>query len=162
MAQQASAVSHITALDVAETMLRTARKNVAAAGLGDRIALHRGDVKALEFGDETFDLVYSNSMLHHIPEPVTMLREAWRVLAPGGVLWIRDLYRPSSEEGVKRLVEQYADGSPRQRQMFYDSLCAGLTVEEVRLAAADAGIPSPSIKMTSDRHYTLVVRKTAT
>ncbi len=162
VAREAGAVSHITALDAAESMLHIASEKIASAGLSDRITLQRGDVKDLKFEDGNFDLVYSNSMLHHIPDPLSMLREAWRVLAPGGTLWIRDLCRPADQHGVNELVEKYAEGSPRQRQMFDDSLHAGLTVEEIGSAAAHAGIPSASIEMTSDRHYTLIARKFAT
>ena len=81
-------VAPVTAVDAAETMLAIARKKVAAEGLDDRITLDQADVKALPYPDGTFDTVYSNTILHHIPEPVAMLREAWRVLKRDGVLWI--------------------------------------------------------------------------
>jgi len=39
---------------------------------------------ALEFPDNTFDLVYASNLLHHIPDPKIALKEMHRVLKPGG------------------------------------------------------------------------------
>jgi len=162
LARETPAITHITALDAAEEMLSLARRKVAAAGLADRIAPTQGDVKALAFGDGHFDVVFSNTILHHIPEPRDMLREAWRVVAPGGLLWIRDLYRPPTEDVARALVAQYVgEGTPRQQQLFFDSLHAALTLDEARQTAAESGIDNAELAMTSDRHYTLVARKAA-
>jgi len=160
LAQECPRVLQITAVDAAETMLAIARKKVAAAGLEDRISLDQADVKDLPYPERTFDTVFSNTILHHIPEPRAMLAEAWRVVKPGGLLWIRDLYRPADEETARALVEQYVgDGSERQQKLFFDSLCAGLTVTEAEATAHAAGIAGARVAMSSDRHYTLVARK---
>jgi SAM-dependent methyltransferase len=42
------------------------------------------DAETLPFQDETLDCIFIESAMHHLPEPVTMLRETKRVLAPGG------------------------------------------------------------------------------
>jgi ubiquinone/menaquinone biosynthesis C-methylase UbiE len=146
----------VTAIDLAEEMLKLARKNVERAGLTGRIELLRADSKALPFADGSFDVVMSNSIVHHIPEPRDCLKEMWRVLTPRGVLFVRDLYRPPSVEAVESLVRQYAGNeSPRQQQLFRQSFHAALTVEELRSLAADCGIAPADCRMTSDRHWTL-------
>lgn len=160
LVERSSSIEHVTAVDAAETMLVLARHKIAVAGCGDRVEAVRADVKDLPFDDGRFDLVFSNTILHHIPEPVAMLREAWRVVAPGGLLWIRDLYRPATEDVARDLVAQYVgDGTARQQQLFFDSLHAALTVDEARATARDAGIPNAHVAMNSDRHYTLVARR---
>jgi ubiquinone/menaquinone biosynthesis C-methylase UbiE len=146
----------ITAIDAAETMLAIAARRVAESGLGARIRLERADAKALRYSAGSFDVVFSNTILHHIPDPVAFLREAWRVLQPGGVLLIRDLCRPRDEAEVQRLVALHAAGAtPRQQELLAASLHAALTLDEARAAARAAGMRGVSVEMSSDRHYTI-------
>lgn len=145
------------AVDAAQTMLDIAAHKVAGAGLADRIQLQQADVKKLPFADGSFDLVFSNTILHHIPEPLDMLREARRVLSDQGVLVLRDLYRPATLAEAEGLVDLHArDANPQQRKLFLDSFCAALTLEEVREFCRAAGMPEAQVEMSSDRHYTLV------
>src|SRR5438045_6343084 len=46
-----------------------------------------GDGERLPFGDASFDVVYSNGVLHHTPDTARALQEAQRVLRPGGALY---------------------------------------------------------------------------
>jgi len=158
MLAQRSRIPSITGVDAAEEMLKLARPKVEALGLANRIAFQRADVKQLPFEDASFDGVFSNTILHHIPEPVRLLREALRVLAPGGLLLIRDLYRPATEAIAQELVDLHAaDGDSGQRRLFYDSLCAALTLAEAGECARLAGMSAARIEMTSDRHYTIEI-----
>jgi len=150
----------VMAIDLAVSMLHLGRGNVEVAGLTGRIRLDRIDAKSLPYADDQFALVISNSIVHHIPEPLPVLREAMRVLAPGGLLFIRDLLRPADDDTVNQLVATYAAGcDERQRQLFDDSLRAALSLEEIRLMAQAAGIDPANVRATSDRHWTLAARK---
>lgn len=154
LCRQSSAISLI-AVDLADHMLTLARRNVAAAGLAERIDVRKVDAKRLPFADASMSAIVSNSIVHHIPEPATCLAELVRVLAPGGVVFVRDLCRPAELETLRRLVEQYAgDATPHQRQMFDDSLHAALTVDEVRAIVAGLGFDPADVRATSDRHWT--------
>jgi len=135
----------ITAIDLAEEMLWLGRRNVERAGYADCISLELVDAKRMPYADGTFDAVMSNSIVHHIPEPLGVLAEMWRVLKPGGLLFVRDLLRPETADEVERIVATYAGSeSPRQQQLFRQSLHAALTVEEVGglLAAVVGGRPA--------------------
>jgi ubiquinone/menaquinone biosynthesis C-methylase UbiE len=55
-----------------------------AARNGVEIEGRTANAMALEFPDNTFDLVYASNLLHHIPDPKIALREMHRVLKPGG------------------------------------------------------------------------------
>lgn len=150
----------VTAIDLAVSMLHLGRGNVEVAGLRDRIRLDRIDAKALPYADGQFALVISNSIVHHIPEPLPVLREALRVLAPGGLLFVRDLFRPADDATVNHLVATYAAScDDRQRQLFDDSLRAALSLEEIRELAQTIGVDPANVQATSDRHWTLAARK---
>lgn len=151
---------HITAIDLAEEMLRVARRNVAAAGLTGSIALERVDAKSMPFADATFDAVISNSIIHHIPEPLSVFREMKRVVRPGGILLVRDLLRPADPSTLERIVRQYAGpANPHQQAMFRDSLNAALTLSEVQHLLAEVGLPQDAVQQTTDRHWTVVTRR---
>lgn len=150
--------ARIVAVDAAAHMLGEAAVRIARVGLADRITLHRADAKCLPFADGAFAGVYSNTILHHIPDPVAFLAEAGRVRSASGVLVIRDLFRPASEEEVRQLVDLHAaEATPPQRKMLHDSLRAALTLDEAREAAERAGLHGASVEMTSDRHYTIAL-----
>lgn len=153
--------ARVLAVDAAAHMLAVARRNVEAAGLDGRIRLERADAKELPYRDGQFQTVVSNSIVHHVADPRTVLREAWRVLAPGGLVFFRDLVRPPDDAAVRRLADAYAAGAnAHQRQMFEDSLRASLTVEEVQDLVAELGVPRDTVRATSDRHWTWTTRKT--
>jgi ubiquinone/menaquinone biosynthesis C-methylase UbiE len=148
--------SSVMAVDLSKHMLELAREKLKATTLGERVEFHLADVKDLPFEDHAFDTVFSNTILHHIPEPVAMLREAWRVLKPEGVLLIRDLYRPKDEVTLDALVNEHAGSeSEHARQMFRDSLCAALTPDELRDTAKAAGMVGVEVVIDTDRHMSL-------
>lgn len=148
--------ARITAIDLAEEMLKVGRNNVTAAGLEDRIRIERIDAKLLPYEDGSFDVVMSNSIVHHIPEPLLVLREMVRVLVAGGQLFARDLIRPHDTAELQALVETYAsDENEHQQSMFRESLHAALTVAEVRQLLINVGLPPEWCRQTSDRHWTI-------
>ncbi len=145
----------IMAVDLSTEMLDLARYRLEIAGVTHRIQLEHIDGKSTPFPDAMFDLVISNSIVHHIPEPEQVLREAVRVTKPGGRLFFRDLFRPDSEDELRRLVETHvADQSATQQKLFADSLRAALTVEEVQEIVASLGFARETVRQTSDRHWT--------
>lgn len=148
--------SHITAIDAASSMLTIARDKVRQAQLTHRIALQQADAKRLPFASACFDVVFSNTILHHLPEPVVMLHEAKRVLRKGGCLLIRDLYRPADQATRDELVLKHAgDCDASQRQLFAASLRAALTPDELRQLADAAGLADATITIDTDRHMSL-------
>src|SRR5215831_12321474 len=149
-------LGRVIAFDLAHEMLRVARENVASAGFGARIALQLARATALPLQDACAPAVISNSLIHHLPDPAPALHEMTRVLSRGGVLFVRDLFRPASSQAVDRLVDMYAAGATaHQRQLLDDSLRAALTVDEVHATIAGLPLMQVSLSATSDRHWTL-------
>jgi ubiquinone/menaquinone biosynthesis C-methylase UbiE len=153
-----AAAARVVGIDLAGHMLELGRQNVLRAGLQDRIRLEQVDAKQMPYAAASFGAVISNSIVHHIPEPRRVLAEMVRVLAPGGVLFVRDLLRPADEAAVRHLVAVYAgDANAHQQQMFGDSLRAALTLEEVRGLVAAFGFDPSTVRQTTDRHWTWTV-----
>jgi ubiquinone/menaquinone biosynthesis C-methylase UbiE len=152
----------VMAADASSEMLELARYHIEINHMLDRIQLHRTDAKKLVFGPGFFDAVISNSLVHHLPQSDAFFAEALRVLRPGGLLFVRDLFRPASQDQVEALVAQHAGNeSPRSQQLFRQSLQAALTTEELAKILAALGVDAQCIQMTSDRHWTLAYRKPA-
>lgn len=146
---------HVVAVDAAVAMLDVARVNVAAAGHVERIQLEPVDAKVLPFEDASFDAVVSNSLIHHLPNPIEVIRHMSRVLKPGGRLFVRDLVRPQAHADVEGLVERYAaNETVENQQLLRQSLFAALTLDEVAAMVTELGFPRDSVSLTSDRHWT--------
>jgi ubiquinone/menaquinone biosynthesis C-methylase UbiE len=150
----------VMAIDLAEHMLSRGRINVERAGLAGRIRLEKVDAKRMPYADHSFAAVMSNSIVHHIPEPDKVLAEMVRVLQPGGVIFVRDLLRPATDQEVHHLVELYAgDANAHQRTMFDASLRAALTLTEIQMLVAGLTFDPGTVRQTSDRHWTWAGRK---
>jgi ubiquinone/menaquinone biosynthesis C-methylase UbiE len=146
----------IVAIDLATEMLKLAAANVERAGFSDPIELRLVDAKRIPCADGEFETVVSNSIIHHIPQPLDSLTEMVRVLAPGGLLFVRDLMRPATETELEALVQTYTQGAtPSMRQLFRQSLHAALTVDEVAEMLGQLGLSRDWVRATSDRHWTI-------
>lgn len=81
-------------IDISEEMLQVARKNVARAGLSDRITLHQGDATSFRpgeiFGRDSFDRIFFSYALSMIPPWQASIAHAASMLAPGGRLAVVD------------------------------------------------------------------------
>jgi ubiquinone/menaquinone biosynthesis C-methylase UbiE len=82
LSQFAKHGARVTDLDLSSGHLELARRNFAARGLDGRFVHH--DAETLPFPDGSFDLIYSNGVLHHSPNTSRIVDEIWRVLKPGG------------------------------------------------------------------------------
>jgi len=150
----------VLAVDAAAAMLAQGLRNLQPCARKQQVLLAQADAKRLPVADARFELVASNSILHHIPEPAELLAEGVRVCAAGGLLFFRDLLRPRDEEELDWLVATYAaEADAQQRQLFRDSLHAALSLEEMRELVAALGFPRHSVSQTSDRHWTWAARQ---
>ena len=70
--------ANCVAADYSPGMVDVALKLAAANGV--KVEGHTANAMALEFADNTFDIVYASNLLHHIPDPQIALQEMHRVL----------------------------------------------------------------------------------
>lgn len=79
----------VTALEVTEAALQLANSEADARGQTN-MSFAVGNVQALDFPDDTFDVVHAHQVLQHLADPVRALREMHRVCKPGGLIAVRD------------------------------------------------------------------------
>jgi ubiquinone/menaquinone biosynthesis C-methylase UbiE len=77
-------------IDLSEDMIRLARLHAKREQLEERVHFAVGNVAHLPYPDHSFDLVVSTISMHHWFELEQPLRDLYRVLRPGGRLWIYD------------------------------------------------------------------------
>jgi SAM-dependent methyltransferase len=141
-------------------MIKMARRLNQDQGLDARIHLLPGYINDIRLPQPHYDVIFSNSLLHHLQEPL----ELWQLITshshPGTRLFIMDLLRPENLQSAQYLLDLYAaDESEILRQDFYHSLCAAYTITEVEQQLAASHIDFCHIRQVSDRH--LIIYGTA-
>jgi len=132
------------------------QRNIEEAGLIQRIRLERVDAKRMPYPDLEFDMIISNSLVHHLPDSLSFFQEVKRLIKPHGAILIRDLIRPDDDRRVDELVSNIGDDyDDRQQQLFRDSLQAALTLAEVQKLIDRVGLSQVKLSQSSDLHWTI-------
>jgi len=144
----------ITGLDAGENMLKRAQTAIDLAGKQDRITLRLSYLPDEQLQSGFFDSIISNSLLHHLPEPMTLWQTIARIGHPGSAITVMDLVRPDSNTQAQTLVDTYAgDAPPILKEDFYNSLLAAYTTEEILLQLQEADLGYLQLETPSDRHW---------
>jgi demethylmenaquinone methyltransferase / 2-methoxy-6-polyprenyl-1,4-benzoquinol methylase len=86
----------VVGIDLTEPMLRRGQRNIAQAGLADRIGLLTGRAEQLPFPDATFDALTFTYLLRYVEDPQAALAELARVVKPGGTVASLEFCLPPS------------------------------------------------------------------
>jgi ubiquinone/menaquinone biosynthesis C-methylase UbiE len=92
----------ITGLDISKTFVEIAQENAARAGVDVEFRL--GSASQMPFENDQFDFLFCRAAFKNFSEPLKAVEEMYRVLAPGGRVWIIDLRRDASLEAVHKEV----------------------------------------------------------
>jgi ubiquinone/menaquinone biosynthesis C-methylase UbiE len=131
----------ILGVDGSDAMLSFGRDSVRHAGLDSRITLERHYLPDPSIETRMFDAVISNSLLHHVADPVILWRTAALSAKPGAPVLLIDLVRPPDHQTADQLVKEHAQGAPPVLERdFIASLHAAYTVDEVREQLMTAGL----------------------
>lgn len=97
-----------TDLDLSAGHLEHAKRNFRLRGLTGEFV--HGDGEKLPFEDNTFDVVYSNGVIHHTPDTIGVVRDMLRVLKPGGkaiiMVYAENSWHYWREQVVRLGIEQ--------------------------------------------------------
>ncbi len=150
---------HVTALDASPPMLGFARHAVDQAGMAHAIELVFANAKETGLEENTFDIIFSNSILHHVNEPEGLWIEVRLLARSGALIFFRDLTRPASEAQAQEIVAQYAsEESELLQNEFFMSLMAAYTPIEVREQLTAVGLDHLEVSIVTDRHMDIVGR----
>jgi ubiquinone/menaquinone biosynthesis C-methylase UbiE len=112
---------------IARARSKAARRHVP-------IEFQIGVIEHLAFPDQTFDVVLSTSMMHHVPDDLKRqgLAEIARVLKPGGRLVIADFKRPEERQGLAARFHAGGSGMQDLAARVMDAGFDHLETEEMR------------------------------
>jgi SAM-dependent methyltransferase len=108
-----------TGVDLSSASIERARRRCKLAGYDPD--LREADAERLPFADRSFDVVYSYGVMHHSPNTTQCVKEAWRVLKPGGQVRIMIYHHPSLTGGMLWLRYGLLRGKSL-RQCVFDHL----------------------------------------
>ena len=143
----------ITGVDASEPMIGLAGVAVKQAGLADRITFRCERFQAVSLV-EPIDAVVSNSLLHHVLNPLQFWYRLRQLVKPGSPVLVMDLLRPESPEEAQAIVDRYATKEPGiLRRDFYNSLLAAFTEDEVAAQLAEMNLSRLIVDVVDDRHW---------
>ncbi len=124
-------------LDMTDEMLALARKNAADAGASN-VEFLKGQIEEIPLPDASVDVIISNCVVNLSADKGRVLREAFRVLKPGGRLAIADIVtRGELPPAVRRSLE-----------LWVGCLAGALEEKEFERLLREAGFESPAIEPT--------------
>ena len=143
----------IIGVDASAPMVRLAEAAVQQAGLSDRITFRCERFQDLA-GVSVADAAISNSLVHHVRNPLQFWHQVRLIVKPGSPVLVMDLLRPDSPEEAQAIVDRYAAQEPEiLRRDFYHSLLAAFTEDEVAAQLAEMNLSRLMVDVPDDRHW---------
>lgn len=124
-------------LDMTDEMLALARRNAAEAG-ATNVEFLKGDIESIPLPDESVDVIISNCVINLAGDKATVLREAFRVLKPGGRFAVSDVVvRGEIPAEIRKSME-----------LWVGCVAGALDVDEFERLLVQAGFQDPSLEPT--------------
>ena len=115
----------ITAVDGSAAMIELATQAVRAASHEARIVAMQGYIPGLALREHGFDAILSKDLLHHLPDPMVLWREARRLGRQGAAVYVMDLIRPATPKDARNIVETVAPRASNSKGRFLQLVVRG-------------------------------------
>jgi len=136
-AQRVGPTGHVYGLDMTDEMLALARRNAEAAE-ATNVTFLKGQIEQIPLPDESVDVIISNCVINLAADKPSVLREAFRVLKPGGRFAVSDvIVRGEVPAAVRRSME-----------LWVGCIAGALEEQQFLRLLGEAGFVSPSIEPT--------------
>jgi len=136
-ARRVGPTGHAYGLDMTDEMLELARHNAASAG-AENVEFLKGDIEAIPLPDESVDVIISNCVINLAADKRQVLREAFRVLKPGGRFAVSDIVvRGKVPHEIRRSLE-----------LWVGCVAGALEEREFEALLREVGFESPSLEAT--------------
>ncbi len=145
--------ARIHGVDGSEAMLRFGKQAVCREELEERVQLIHCTLPTIELPQKAYDVVISNSLLHHLQDPQVLWQTIKQFARPVAPIFVMDLMRPASEAQAQEWVSTYtAREAEILKRDFYHSLQAAYRVDEIQSQLQEARLKHFSVEVVSDRH----------
>lgn len=142
----------VVGIDLSTNMVRAARCAAASEHLEGRVTFLVADGCRLPFPDHSFDVVISNSVLHHLRVPTALFREMERIACPGGIILMRDLRRPSRLAFPLHVRWHGRHYTGLMYKLFVDSVRASYTERELKDLLRESGLTDAQVFLHARTH----------
>ena len=144
---------NIVGVDASVPMITLAQKAIHEANCSEQIRIVCQRIQNVVL-EERADAIISNSLVHHVPNPLQFWYALKQLAKPGAPVLVMDLLRPESAEEAQALVDHYAADEPEQLRLdFYNSLLAAFSEDEVAAHLAEMNLSRLLIDVPDDRHW---------
>jgi ubiquinone/menaquinone biosynthesis C-methylase UbiE len=146
---------YLEGIDGSKTMLFYAQKSLASCeeSIKTRVKLTEGILPNISLSLEQYDIIISNSLLHHLHNPLILWQSLKRYSQKDTKIFIMDLLRPQTREEAHQLVKTYVNDEPEILQRdFFNSLLASFTIPEIRQQLDQEKLDYLTVEQISDRH----------
>lgn len=141
------------AVDGSALMLKYGKELNDKESLSHRIKLVETSLPKVKLPQQFYHLIISNSLLHHLHNPITLWETIQRHAKPYAHVYVMDLVRPVDEQTVNFLSNEYAANEPEiLKSDFEHSLRASFSIEEVRQQLKEVGLSNLTVEEIGDRH----------
>lgn len=122
-------------LDMTDEMLALARQNQEEAGV-ENVEFLKGEIESIPLPDNSVDVIISNCVINLSTDKDRVLREAFRVLKPGGRFAVADIV----------LTEPLAADLQRHLELWAGCVAGALHMDEYLVKLINAGFTRPSVE----------------
>ncbi|MEE2821495.1 MAG: class I SAM-dependent methyltransferase [Acidobacteriota bacterium] len=144
---------YVHGVDGSKSMLKFGRQAVRRERLEQYVVLIEGLLPTAKLPRDRYDVVISNSVLHHLQDPQMFWSAVSGLAGSNSLVFVMDLLRPESRGQASKLTELHVSEEPKILQRdFYNSLLAAYRTDEIEAQLERAGLGHFSLEVVSDYH----------